>query len=81
MKPAIGFVPGSSGVTPSAFWPPTDDSGEFKVEDIMDSRFVHHGRLLVEEFLVKWLGYDLFEATWEPLENLTNCPDVLSLFC
>ena len=41
---------------------------------------MHHGRKLVEEFLVKWRGYDLFEATWEPLAHLTNCPDVLSLF-
>ena len=36
LKPAIIFVPGSSGVTPSAFWPPMDDSGEFEVEDSLD---------------------------------------------
>ena len=40
-KPAISFVPGLSGVTPSAFWPPEDESDELKVEDILDSRFVH----------------------------------------
>ena len=65
MKPAIGFIPGSSGVTPSAFRLHVDDSSEFKVEDILDSRFVHHGHALVEEFLIKWHGYDILKATWE----------------
>ena len=41
LKPAIGFVPGSSGYTPP-FVPPVDNSGEFKVEDILDSCFLHH---------------------------------------
>ena len=81
MKPAIGFVPGSLGVTPSVFWPPVDDSGEFKVEDILNSYFVHRGWLLVGKFIVKWRGNNLFEATWEALAYLTNCPDVLSFFC
>ena len=80
LKPAIGFVSGSSGDTPSLFQPSVDNSGEFEVDDILDSCFVHHGWQLVEEFLVKQHGYDLFETTWEPLSNLTNCPDVLSLF-
>ena len=39
LKPAIGFVPGSSGVTLSAFWPPADDSSEFEVEDVLDLCF------------------------------------------
>lgn len=25
-----------------------------------------------EEFLVKWLGYPLSQATWEPFENLSG---------
>ena len=33
-KPAIGFVPGQSWVTPSAFWSPVNDSGEFEVKDV-----------------------------------------------
>ena len=81
MKSALGFIPGSSGIPPSVFWPPVDDSGEFEVEHILDSRFVCRGHLLVEEFFIMWYGYDFFEATWEPLANLTNCPDVLSFFC
>ena len=31
------------GVTPSAFWPPVDNCGEFEVKDILDSRFMHRG--------------------------------------
>ena len=53
LKPAIGFVAGSSGDTPSLFWPLVDDSVEFKVKDILDLCFVHCGCQLVEEFLVK----------------------------
>ena len=45
-----------SRVTSSAFWPPVDDSGKLKVEDILDSRFVHFTRHLTVEFLVKWFG-------------------------
>ena len=26
----------------------------------------------MEEFLVKWAGYPLSEATWEPFENLSG---------
>ena len=25
-----------------------------------------------EEFLVKWVGYPLSEATWEPFDNLSG---------
>ncbi|KAF9095839.1 hypothetical protein BGX29_008863 [Mortierella sp. GBA35] len=32
------------------------------------------------EFLVKWLGYSDIENTWEPLENLDNCPALLKEF-
>ena len=36
----VGFVPGLSGVTPSAFWPLVDGSVKLEVEDILDSHFV-----------------------------------------
>ena len=42
LKPVVGFVRGLSGVTPSAFWLPADDSGKFEIENILDSRLVHH---------------------------------------
>ena len=81
LKPVISFVPGLSGDTPSPFWPPVDNSGEFEIGDILDSCFVHGSCLFVEKFLINWGGCDLFKVIWEPLANLTICPDMLSSFC
>ena len=52
-------------------------SGEYEVEDLLDHR--QRGRSL--EYLVKWRGYDTFEATWEPASNLTNCSRILASYC
>ena len=35
---------------------------------------MHCGRVWVDEYLVKWVGYGLFEATWEPSAHLANAP-------
>ena len=32
------------------------------------------------EFLVKWKGYDISEATWEPKAHLTNAQTALKQF-
>ena len=53
----------------AVFRPPADEAGEFEVEDILD----HHTVCGVMQYLVKWRGYSLFEATWEPREKLTHC--------
>ncbi len=42
--------------------------GEYYVEKVIKMN-VKEGR---EEFLVKWIGYPLSEATWEPFENLSG---------
>ena len=57
-----------------------DDAGEFKVERVLDHRTVHHGSVWVDEYLVKWVGYGLFEATWEPSAHLANAPTALADF-
>ena len=73
LRPHIGPVP------PLPLAPlPLDDTaaGEYEVEDILDYRLSRTG----PEYLVKWLGYPVFESTWEPAANLTNCPDILAAF-
>ncbi len=46
-----------------------EDDGEFYVEKVIKMHVNKEGR---EEFLVKWVGYPLSEATWEPFENLSG---------
>lgn len=46
----------------------------YEVEKILDS--IMEGG--VEKFLVKWVGYD--DPTWEPLQNLDGCREVLEAF-
>jgi len=52
-----------------------DDNEEYEVEEILDKRS-HYGKT---QYLIKWKGYSLDEASWEPEENL-NCPDILEEF-
>ena len=47
----------------SDFCPPVDDAGEFEVERVLDHHKVCCGHVWVDEYLVKWVGYGLFEAT------------------
>ena len=49
---------------------PLDDvaAGEYEVEDTLDSCLGHS----VPEYLMKWLGYPVFESTWEPASHLAN---------
>ena len=49
---------------------------EFEVEKIPDSK-VHYGYV---QYLVKWLGYDVSEATWEPVHNVKHYKDLLDAF-
>ena len=57
-----------------------DDAGESEVKRVLDHRRAHRGRVWVDEYLVKWVGYGLFEATWEPSAHLANAPTTLPNF-
>ena len=46
-----------------------EDEENFFVEKVIKMRVNKRGK---EEFLVKWVGYPLNEATWEPFENLSG---------
>ena len=60
----MGFTPGAAFDTP--FRPGADSSGEFEVKDILDHRLTRSSML----YLVKWRGYPVAEASWEPLTQL-----------
>ena len=62
------------------FQPHADDQGEFEVKDLLDHCTRRCGSVSGLEYLVKWKGYSVFEATWEPASNLTNCSEVLSAY-
>ena len=49
---------------------PTQVDGlpEFEVKSIVDSRYFF--RKL--QYMVDWVGYDQFDLSWEPMENLSN---------
>lgn len=53
-----------------------EDSEEFIIEKILDLKFLE-GK---EYFYIKWKGWPDSENTWEPIEHLDNCPEVLKHF-
>ena len=59
--------------------PVNEETQEFEVDRILRTRVTHRGGHPRREFLVKWLGYNADDATWEPEGNL-NCPRKLREF-
>ncbi|CAH2010597.1 unnamed protein product [Acanthoscelides obtectus] len=55
---------------------PEEAQEEYVVEKIIDSRTNEKG---VTEYLLKWIGYDDKDNTWEPEENL-DCPSLIKAF-
>jgi len=55
--------------------PPVQIEGqqEYKVERILDERIRRNHK----KYLVKWNGYEEYDATWEPLSNLKNPQEVI----
>ncbi|KRY70997.1 Chromobox -like protein 5 [Trichinella pseudospiralis] len=49
----------------------------FEVEAILDKRTGEDGG---ELYKVMWRGYPISEATWEPVENLGGCADLIRAF-
>ena len=59
--------------------PPPDpvtinDNDEFEVDKILDHR-KHHNH---QEYLVKWVGYLDYDASWYPATHLTPAPDCIA---
>ena len=81
LKPSIGYNGSNANAADvPAFCPAADESGEYKVKDILDHRSRGRGHLLCIENLVKWHRYSVFELTWEPEANLTNCARTLASY-
>jgi hypothetical protein len=53
-----------------------DEQEEYEVEKILGHDRVN-GR---PYYLVKWTGYDTSENTWEPIENLTGCSQLVKQY-
>lgn len=55
--------------------PPIEVEGhdEYEVEKVLDSR-VFRGWV---QYLVKWVGYDVSESTWEPVRNVRHAKELL----
>ncbi|CAK1585450.1 unnamed protein product [Parnassius mnemosyne] len=49
---------------------------EFIIEKIIDFKFEDGS----EYFYIKWKGWPESENTWEPIDHLDNCPDILKNF-
>ena len=81
LKPAVGYDGSNANAAEMpVFCPAADDSGEYKVEDILDHRSRGRGHSYCMEYLVKWRGHSVFESTWEPEANLTNCARMLAMY-
>ena len=81
LKPAVGYDGSNANAADvPLFRPAADESGEYEVEDILDHRSHGHGRSSCTKYLVKWHGYLVFELTWEPEANLTNCAHTLDSY-
>ena len=54
-----------------------DEIGEDEVQSIVDER-VMRGHHPSRQYRIRWKGYDSTADTWEPFDNLKNCPEKLS---
>jgi len=52
----------------------SDNDGEFEVEAILGKKVNREGNIF---YRIKWKGFDLRYATWEPAENVSNAPKLI----
>ena len=48
----------------------------FEVENILDKK-IQGGQTY---YKVKWLGYSISEASWEPIDNLSGAPEIIKKY-
>lgn len=71
LKPSVGSPP-----RPEPLLVDASDDKEFEVAQILDKRVTRNST----HYLVRWLGYDAFEDTWEPEANLKNAQEKIREF-
>eukprot|EP01101_Sappina_pedata_P006573 TRINITY_DN3294_c0_g1_i1.p1 TRINITY_DN3294_c0_g1~~TRINITY_DN3294_c0_g1_i1.p1 ORF type:complete len:114 (-),score=12.92 TRINITY_DN3294_c0_g1_i1:15-356(-) len=49
---------------------------EFEIDEILDSRVYRRQG----QYLIKWLGYDLIDSTWEPHREVDHLTSALAIF-
>ena len=54
-----------------------DGDIEYEVEEVVAKREVQRGRRKYTQYLIKWLGYPMTEATWQNGEELDHAKDVI----
>ena len=64
----------------SIFRPLPDSTGEYGVEDLLNSSVHRSNHSSSTKYLFKGSGYSLAEFTWEPASNLLNYAEILSIF-
>ena len=63
--------------TPQSEFDPAAGKDIYEPDKIIAQRMVKGG---VTQYQVKWVGYDSKANTWEPLENLAGCEDMIADF-
>ena len=70
LKPHFGPIPPKRAPVFSG------EENEFEVEKILGKRLSRNN----VEYLVAWKGYNVWDATWEPVSNLDNCKTLIEQF-
>jgi hypothetical protein len=55
----------------------SDNDGEFEVEAILGRKVNREGKVF---YRIKWKGFDLRYATWEPEDNVSNAPKLIETY-
>ena len=64
--------------TPQSSFDPAAQGGEktYEPETVIGERLAKDRT----EWCVKWVGYDSKQSTWEPIEHLAGCEDMIAEF-